>query len=85
MHADKPGVPQSCTVSDVFYDNCMVHWTKPEDDGGTEIKSYVVEALDVTAGGKWSPVAHTDTGGETEIKFVSLTLIYYYTFNSSQH
>ncbi len=46
--ADKPDPPESCTVTDVFYDNCVVHWTPPKDDGGTEIKSYIVEALDVS-------------------------------------
>ena len=46
--SDKPTPPQSCTVTDVFYDNCVVHWTPPLDDGGTEIKSYIVEAMDVT-------------------------------------
>ena len=72
---DKPTPPQSTTVSDVYYDNCVVHWTPPKDDGGTEIKSYIVEALDVTeaasggaGGGKWHAVAQTDTGSSREVK-----------------
>ena len=56
-------------MSDVFYDNCVVHWTPPADDGGTDIKSYVVEAIDITAGnGKWSQVAATDGGSPRDIK-----------------
>merc|ERR1719402_98982 len=31
---DKPTPPQSCRVTDVFHDNCIVHWTPPKDDGG---------------------------------------------------
>jgi len=71
--ADKPTPPQSCSVSDVFYDNCVVHWTPPKDDGGTDIRSYVIEALDVTeaatgSGGKWTQVARTDNGSDRNIK-----------------
>ncbi len=66
---DRPDPPQSCDVTDVFHDNCVVHWTPPQDDGGTEIRHYIVEALDVSQfGSKWSQVARTKGGGDREIK-----------------
>ena len=69
MHlSDKPDPPESCTVTDVYYDNCVVHWTPPVDDGGTEITRYVVEALDNTTMSPWTPVAETTSGGERKIK-----------------
>ena len=66
--SDKPDPPESCTVTDVYYDNCVVHWTPPVDDGGTEITRYVVEALDNTTMSPWTPVAETTSGGERNIK-----------------
>ena len=66
---DKPDPPESCTVSDVFYDSCVVHWRPPKDDGGTEVKKYVVEALDVSSGtGQWSQVAVSESGNERSTK-----------------
>ena len=80
---DKPTPPQSCTVTDVFYDNCIVHWTPPVDDGGTEIKKYVVEALDVSAGTEqWVQVARTDSSGDKQIKVESLTNKHRYRFRT---
>lgn len=86
---DKPTPPQSCTVTDVYHDNCIVHWTPPVDDGGTEIKSYVIEALDVTqaakgggSGGKWHPVAMTNTGSERQIKLEGLHNRHKYRFRA---
>ena len=71
---DKPDPPQTCNVTDVFYDNCVVNWTPPKDDGGTEIKKYVVEALDVTSGTEqWVQVARTESGGDRKIKAEGLT------------
>ena len=78
---DKPSPPESCKVSDVFYDNCIVHWTPPKDDGGTEIKKYIVEALDVSSGmEQWSEVAETQSGGERKIKVENLTHRHRYRF-----
>lgn len=54
---DKPGEPGSCTVSQVFHDNCVVNWREPGDDGGTDIVKYIVEEQDTTGGGGWSQVA----------------------------
>ena len=55
--ADKPGTPGSCHVNNVFHDNCMVNWSPPEDDGGTEIVKYVVEEMNMNEGGGWTEVA----------------------------
>ena len=76
-----PMPPQSCRVSDVYQDNCIVHWTPPADDGGTAIKKYVVECLDTTTGnGNWNPVATTDDGGAKKIKVHNLTPMHRYRF-----
>ena len=40
---DVPTEPLNVFVDNVFQDNCVVHWSKPKDDGGTEIKKYIVE------------------------------------------
>merc|ERR1719447_1242807 len=78
---DKPTPPQSCRVSDVYQDNCIVHWTPPKDDGGTPIKKYIVECLDNTTGnGNWAPVATTDDGGAKKIKVNNLTPMHKYRF-----
>ena len=54
---DRPGTPGSCSVNQVFHDNCVVNFTPPEDDGGTEIVKYVVEEMNMNDGGGWSEVA----------------------------
>ena len=54
---DKPGEPGTCTVGQVFHDNCVINWTEPEDNGGTDITGYVIEEQDMTAGSGWSQVA----------------------------
>ena len=81
---DKPEPPQSCTVSDVYYDNCIVHWTPPKDDGGTDIKNYIIEALDIDAGtgGKWHEVAQTDSGSDGKIKCTGLHNKHRYRFRA---
>ena len=40
---DIPTPPTNVFVDTVFQDNCVVHWSPPKDNGGTEIKKYVVE------------------------------------------
>jgi hypothetical protein len=40
---DVPTPPTNVFVDTVFQDNCVVHWSPPKDNGGTEIKKYVVE------------------------------------------
>ena len=54
---DKPATPGTCTVNNVFHDNCMVNFAPPDDDGGTEIVKYIIEEMNVTEGGGWSQVA----------------------------
>ena len=80
---DKPEPPKTCTVSDVYHDNCIVHWTPPDDDGGTEITKYVVEALDVTSGNEqWSEVATTTSGSAKDIKAEGLINRHKYRFRT---
>lgn len=49
----KPSPPKGpLNVSDVTATGCKVSWEKPEDDGGSPIKEYEVEKMDL-ATGKW--------------------------------
>ena len=40
---DIPTEPLNVYVDTVYQDNCVVHWSPPKDNGGTEIKKYIVE------------------------------------------
>jgi len=78
---DVPTPPLSVFVDNVFQDNCVVHWSPPKDDGGTEIKKYIVEQIDNTTGnGNWTECAQTRSGGERQIKVENLTPMHKYRF-----
>ncbi len=78
---DVPTPPLNVRADNVFQDNCVVHWAAPKDNGGTDIKKYIVEALDTTSGtGAWSEVAHTAGGGDRQIKVEHLTPWHKYRF-----
>merc|ERR1712226_1215394 len=56
-------------VDTVYQDNCVVHWSPPKDNGGTEIKKYIIEAMDNTTGnGQWTEVAQSNSGSENKIR-----------------
>jgi len=59
---DIPSPPLSVSVKDVRKDSMVVQWEKPEDDGGTQIKHYLIEILDSTLNNIWTTIAMTDTG-----------------------
>jgi len=78
---DKPTPPQNVRVTDVFQDNCVVHWSPPKDNGGTDIKKYIVEAIDTSSGtGAWTEVAQTLGGSDRQIKVDHLTPNHKYRF-----
>jgi predicted phage tail protein len=78
---DVPTPPQNVKYSDVFQDNLMLNWSPPKDNGGTDIKKYIIEALDTTTGnGAWSEVAQTSSGTERSIKVEHLTPQHSYRF-----
>jgi len=78
---DVPTPPTNVYVDTVFQDNCVVHWAPPKDNGGTEIKKYIIEALDTTTGnGAWTEVAQSPTGNERQIKVEHLTPMHKYRF-----
>jgi predicted phage tail protein len=75
--ADKPGKPEGpLEVSDVHKEGCKLKWSKPKDDGGLPLSSYIVEKMDVTTG-RWVPAGivdpekteHTITGLEPGHKY----------------
>jgi len=78
---DVPTPPLSVFVDNVYQDNCIVHWSPPKDDGGTEIKKYIVEQLDNTTGnGNWTECAQTKSGGERQIRVDHLIPMHRYRF-----
>merc|ERR1719297_102307 len=78
---DVPTPPLSVFVDNVFQDNCVVHWSPPKDDGGTEIKKYIVEQIDNTSGnGNWTECAQTTTGANKQIKVEQLIPMHRYRF-----
>ena len=78
---DVPTPPLNVRYSDVYQDNLMLHWNPPKDNGGTELKKYIVEALDTTTGnGAWTEVAQTDSGTQRSIKVDHLTPQHKYRF-----
>ena len=69
---DRPTTPGTCTVNQVFHDNCMVSFAPPDDDGGTDIVKYVIEEMNVSEGGGWSQVAEVGPN-EKKAKIEGLT------------
>lgn len=52
---DVPSPPKSLQVDDVSKNGCKLKWTKPVDDGGSDILHYVVEKMDLE-NMRWLPV-----------------------------
>jgi len=78
---DVPTPPLNVYVDTVYQDNCVVHWSPPKDNGGTEIKKYVIEAMDNTTGnGQWTEVAQSNSGNERATKVEHLKPNHKYRF-----
>ncbi|CAB4056973.1 unnamed protein product [Lepeophtheirus salmonis] len=78
---DAPTPPINVYVDTVFQDNMTVHWGPPKDNGGTDVKKYIIEALDTTSGNShWTTVGQTATGSERAYKVDHLTPIHKYRF-----
>ena len=68
--SDVPSPPRDVGVSEVFSSSCLLSWSAPEDDGGSPLTLYVVEARNMDKKEKWTEVAevradtlsHTVTG-----------------------
>ena len=58
LFADKPGCPVNFHVTDMTEDTVSLAWSTPEDDGGCELKDYVVEKRE-SSKRSWQPVART--------------------------
>lgn len=68
--SDKPTPPRDVKVTDVYRDNCIVHWRPPVDDGGTQIIDYLIEAIDLTSNcAQWNVI-----GQAKEQKFKAINL-----------
>ncbi|CAH8526186.1 unnamed protein product [Heterobilharzia americana] len=58
---DRPGKPRGpLELTSLSAKQCVLEWGEPEDDGGSPIKHYVVEKMDV-ADGKWKLVKNVKT------------------------
>lgn len=74
----KPGAPEGpLVVSDVTAEKAKVGWKKPEDDGGSPIKEYEIEKMDM-ATGKWVrvgrvPADKLSPDGKGEFEVTGLT------------
>ena len=86
-YLDKPSPPRNITVTDVFYDNCIVHWKEPADDGGCDITSYIVESIDVTEACdtsekslEWNVVGETQSGEDRDFYCPNLNHGHVYKF-----
>lgn len=54
---DKPTAPQGpLVVEDVHAEHATLKWKKPKDDGGSDLRGYLIEKMDVDSG-RWIPVA----------------------------
>lgn len=63
MHfSDKPSIPRGpLEVKDVMEDSCTLSWRTPEDDGGSKVTKYVIEARDMLAlHGDWHIVQESN-------------------------
>lgn len=68
---DKPGKPEGpLEVTDVHKEGCKLKWSKPKDDGGLPLSSYVVEKMDAVTG-RWVPAGIVDPD-KTEITLTGL-------------
>lgn len=68
---DRPSKPEGpLDVTDVLKDRAKVKWSKPKDDGGLPLTSYVVEKMD-TATGRWAPAGCVDPS-KTELEVTGL-------------
>ena len=56
---DKPSRPQSLEIKDIKKDSIKLEWTPPLDDGGLEIKQYVLEKCELQ-NNIWMKVADFD-------------------------
>ena len=48
-------------MEDVRETRALCKWNKPKDDGGTDLKGYVVEKMDVDTG-RWVPAGEVSFG-----------------------
>ena len=53
--ADTPGKTGTPLIEDVDEDSVTMSWTKPRDDGGDKVQSYVVEVREKGTN-KWKPL-----------------------------
>ncbi|KAF0296563.1 Twitchin [Amphibalanus amphitrite] len=68
----KPSRPEGpLVVEDVRETRALCKWNKPKDDGGTDLKGYVVEKMDVDTG-RWVPAGEVGPD-KTEFKIEGLT------------
>ena len=72
LHTDKPSAPQNLSVTEVTSESCVFHWETPADNGGCEIKQYVIEKREANRR-SWNKVGTVVTLEMTITKLVKNT------------
>jgi titin len=53
--ADKPGPPETPTVSDIYKTNAVINWQPPANDGGSPVIGYHLERR-LTSSTRWTKI-----------------------------
>ena len=65
-------------ATDIHDEGCKLTWQKPDDDGGTPIKEYAIEKMDMETG-KWTRVGRVP-GDREDIDVTGLEKDHEYKF-----
>ena len=69
VFTDKPGAPEELSVSDITAESCTLHWQPPKDNGGSDIRDYIIEKREANRR-SWNKIGTT-----SDLEFVVPKLI----------
>ena len=76
--AERPHPPSAPIVYDVTQRSCFLEWKPPEWDGGSPVKSYLIEKQ-LSYCSPWEPVCQVD-GASSAVRIDGLVPMSNYTF-----